>query len=195
MSKNKTKNDKELFFLMKKDDTDSLKILFEKYFTMLCGFSYNYVKSIDLAEEVVADVFSKIWMTRSRIEINSSLKSYLLSATKNTSINYIAKESKHFESLEVLDRENNYSKNTPDKIYDLHELEDVIETIIKKLPPKRQTVFRMNRVSGLSYKEIAEKLSISVYTVQNHMVKASEFIATQYPKIKSLFIILIFFLL
>ncbi len=192
MNRYKNTNDEELFLLIKKNNSEALKVLFEKYFHNLCGFSYNYVKSVPLSEEVVADVFFKIWVNRNVIEIRSSLKSYLFTATRNISINYIARENKHFENLEVLEREHLSKEDNPDEVFNFRELESVIESVIQKLPPKRQTVFRMNRLHGLSYKEIAEVLSISVNTVQNHMVKAIEFMANQYPKIKSIFTILLF---
>jgi len=195
VTKYSKKDDKELFLLIKENNPESLKILFEKYFSSLCSFSYNYVKSIDLSEEVVSDVFFNIWIHRETIEIKSSLKSYLFTATRNISINLLAQEKRHQEKLEIFNIERQHFDHTPEKIYNLKELEDIIEQIIKKLPPKRQTVFRMNRLYGMSYKEIAEVLSISVNTVQNHMVKAVEFIANQYPHIKTILTILLFLLL
>jgi len=185
------KNDEELFALIKRNDSKALKELFDKYFISLCGFSYTYVKSVDLSEEVVSDIFLNIWLKRSTLEIKSNLKAYLYTATRNRSINYLAKEKRNWESLEVADSESVSIENLPDEIINFKELESMVESIIQKLPPKRQLVFRLNRIDGLSYKEISNVLSISVNTVQNHMVKAVEFISNQYPNIKSIFTLLL----
>jgi RNA polymerase sigma-70 factor (ECF subfamily) len=185
------KNDEELFALIKHNDSKALKELFNKYFISLCGFSYTYVKSVDLSEEVVSDIFFNIWLKRSTLEIKSNLKAYLYTATRNRSINYLAKEKRNWESLEVVDYESVSLENLPDEIINFKELESMVESIIQKLPPKRQLVFRLNRIDGLSYKEISEVLSISINTVQNHMVKAVEFISNQYPNLKSIFTLLV----
>ena len=195
MNKYSKTNDEELFLLIKQNNANALKVLFEKYFSSLCSFSYNYVKSVDLSEEVVSDVFYNIWIHRKTIKIKSSLKSYLFTATRNIALNLLAQEERHQEKLKIFNVQNKYSGNDPEGIYNIKELEDIIEKIIKQLPPKRQTVFRMSRLYGMSYKEIAEVLSISVNTVQNHMIKAIEFVANQYPHIKSIFTILFALLL
>jgi RNA polymerase sigma-70 factor (ECF subfamily) len=189
------KNDSELILLVKNSDTKAFKVLFEKYFLSLCNFSFFYVKSVDLSEEVVSDVFLNIWLTRNRIEIKSNLKAYLFTAVRNRSINCLVKEKRNWENIEICDQEGLISNDSPYDTLSYNELESVIESVIKKIPPKRQLVFRLNRIDGLSYKEIAEVLSVSVNTVQNHMVKAVEFITNQYPKIKSLFTLLIFSIL
>ena len=183
--------DKELFHQIKKNKSNALSTLFNKYYVQLCRFSYTYVKSVDLAEEVVSDVFYNIWVNRKKIEIKSNLKTYLYSATRNISINYLAKESRTWENIETIGLENIVSENSPEKILNQKELEKLIESLIKKLPKKRQLVFRLNRIDGLSYKEIARILSISVNTVQNHMVKAVEFIYNQYPKIDAMLTIVV----
>ncbi len=183
-------NDEELFKLIKENNSKAFKQLFEKYYSRLCHFSHRYVKSTDLSKEVVSEVFVNIWLNRDKLNINTSLKSYLYKATRNRSINYVIKEQKYWENLDINDFENNLTtNNSPNDILDLKELEKIVESIVKKLPPRRQLVFRLNRIDGLTNKEIAELLSISTNTVQNHMIKAMEYIISQYPKIQSLFII------
>lgn len=188
------KNDSELILLIKQDNSIAFKALFEKYFLNLCNFSFSYVKSVDLSEEVVSDVFLNIWLNRNSLEIRTNLKTYLYTAVRNRSINCLVKEKQNWESIEIVDKEGLTSEDSPYDIITYMELESVIESVIKKIPPKRQLVFRLNRIDGLSYKEIAEVLSVSVNTVQNHMVKAVKFVANQYPKIKTIFTFLLFFI-
>jgi len=180
-------SDNELFDNIKKDDASSLKILYEKYFESLCHFSIQFVKSVDLAEEVVSDVFTNIWFKRKDIGIKMSIKSYLYSAVKNQSLNYIKSEERlsgifEKDSLQLVV----YDRQPDEKVIN-QEIQDKIESIIEELPEKRGIIFRMNRIDGLSYKEIAEVLSISVNTVQNQMIKAIKYMSEQIPRIKKLF--------
>ncbi len=190
------KDDNELLLLIKQNNAKALKKLYEKYYERLCKFSYYYVKSIEISEEVVSDVFLNIWLNRDNVEIKSSLKSYLFSSVRNRSINYLIKEKRNLENIEVFDLENLKAASvTPYEALKYKDLEDAIKSIIQKLPPQRRLIFRMSRIDGLKYKEIAEVLSISVNTVQNQMVKAVKFISSHYSLIKSLFIYLFFLVL
>jgi len=189
-------DDKKLLTLIKENNNRALKVLFERYFVRLCEFSEFYVKNLTLAEEVVADVFLNIWINRYKLKIKTSLKAYLYTSVRNRSLNYVIKENRNIENIKELARNNNLPiDNSPFVEMSLIELENAIEALIHKLPPKRQLIFRMNRLYGLKYKEIAELLSISVNTVQNHMVKAIEYMTKHYPKIKSFYIFLFFLLL
>ncbi len=191
----KHNDDAELLRLIKKDDSGALKILFEKYFSALCFFASHFVKNTDLAEEVVSDIFLNVWLKRGKIQINVSLKSYLYTAVRNQSLNYLKKKNQSFEDIEVADREGEISYLGADDFIFYQETKDEIETLLQKLPEKREIIFRMNRLDGLSYKEIAEILSISVNTVQNQMVKAVKFLSEQYPKLKKLLALVPFFLI
>jgi len=181
MNKTKKNIDLELITRIKKNDSVALDILFNRYFFLLCDFSFRFVKSVDLAEEAVADVFLNIWLKRGRIEIKTSVKSYLYTAVRNQSINYLKKEKNFYEELELVDKEGIYSTLSADNFIQYEELKKELDKILDKMPNKMRLVFKMSRIDGLSYKEIAEILSISINTVQNHMVKAFKFLSEQYP--------------
>lgn len=183
--------DEELFRRIKNNDSLALKKLYTKYYASLCYFSAKFVKSSLIAEEVVSDVFLNIWLKREKIEIKASLKIYLYTSVRNRSLNYLKQIKIDFEDLDAADRENHVSEFGADRIINYEELNDKINTLLKQLPEKREIVFRMNRVNGLSYKEIAEILSISINTVQNQMVRAVKFLSDQYPRFKKLFVIII----
>ena len=188
--------DDKLFELIKDGNNKALKSLFERYFLRLCEFSMFYVSNTALAEEVVSDVFVNVWVNRKKIVIKTNLKAYLYASVRNRSINYFIREQRKNETFQDLYKEPDaISENSPHVELSLMELENAIESLIQQLPPKRQLIFRLNRIYGLKYKEIAELLSISVNTVQNHMVKAIEFMMKHYPKIKSFHFLLLFLLL
>jgi RNA polymerase sigma-70 factor, ECF subfamily len=156
---------------IKADDQKALEGLFEKYYYRLCEFSFQYVRSFDLAEEVVSDVFLKIWRKRHKINVISNFKAYLYTATRNQSLNYLQKEQRDWESLDELN-ETSSDQYQPDEELIFHELENRIEVLINTLPPRRKMIFKMSRIEGFTYREIAKIMSISIHTVQNQMVQA-----------------------
>lgn len=182
MQNEKHISDEELFQHIKRDDPKALKILFERYFCSLCHFACTFVKNTNLAEEVVSDVFLNIWLKKGTLEIQINLKSYLYTAVRNQSINYLKRKRFHLEDIETVVKENKISDLHADQLITSEELKNDIYTLLRQLPEKRQIIFKMNRIDGLSYKEIAEILSISINTVQNQMVEAVKFLSKQYPR-------------
>lgn len=183
MSKLKNHGDNELIALIKQGDEDALEALFERYFNRLCRFAFQFLKSTDLCEEVVSDIFLNVWLKRESINITSSVPSYLYISVRNQSLTYLKKNKQNFEELGSAEIEEKISNETPSNLFDYEELVTEVESVLQKLPPKRQLIFRMNRFDGLKYKEIAEILNISVNTVQNQMVEAVKFLERQYPKL------------
>ena len=176
--------DEELFRRMKRDDPDALKILFERYYSLLCRFAFRFVKTIPLAEEAVSDVFLTLWLKKSQIEIRTSLKTYLYTAVRNQSMNYVKHHTYSFEDIDTVDAQEGSSEFHPHTRLEYEELKDDVDALLGHLPEKRQIIFRMNRIDGLRYKEIAEILSISVHTVQNQMVAAVKYLSGYKPRSK-----------
>ncbi|XCF06887.1 RNA polymerase sigma-70 factor [Tamlana crocina] len=166
------KEDRILFECVKKDNQRALEQLFQKYYFNLCLYAKKYVVSADLAEEVVADVFFKIWQNRKTLQINTSLKSYLFVATKNLSINVVNKAKSDYLKQEIPEISADFSHLNTDESLHYNEVKIQIDQIIEELPPQRKIIFKLNRIDGLKYKEIAEKLGISVSTVQKQMIEA-----------------------
>lgn len=153
-------------------DLRSFEVLFRQYYQMLCGYALRFVKDADTAEEIVQDLFYKIWEKRAELQINSSVKSYLFSAVHNRCLKYI-------EHRNVETRYRNYYllhgseiDSEPHDTAGIHELQEIINATLNALPERCGRIFRLNRFEGLKYHEIAEKLSISVKTVEANMGKA-----------------------
>ncbi len=181
MSEYTFNSDEELFNRMKNGDPNALKALFIRYYSILCRFAFSFVKSVSNAEEAVSDVFLHVWLKKGDIQIRSNLKTYLYSAVRNQSINYLRhRGDRFFEDIETAGAENVTSDLHADSIISYHELKDNVEALLRQLPEKRQIIFRMNRMDGLSYQEIADILSISVHTVQNQMTAAVKFISQKH---------------
>ena len=147
------------------------KFFKEKYRT-LCYIANKYVKDIYIAEEIVQDVFVKLWEKKDQILIKGSISAYITTSVKNNSLNYLKHASivKSYEKNE-LSRLANDASDTEEEMHDI-ELETAILNAIAELPPQRKKVFMFSRIDGLKYYEIAEKMGLSVKTVEAQMGKA-----------------------
>jgi RNA polymerase sigma-70 factor (ECF subfamily) len=145
---------------------------FRSHYGELCGFANKYLDDLEVAEETVQSVFVKFWENRERISISGSLKSYLYSSVKNNCLNQI----KHMKIRDDYKEHNKreLEQSAYDGVDDLEasELEAKIHQSISALPEKRKKIFILSRYEGLKYKEIAEKLNISVKTVEHQMGSA-----------------------
>ncbi len=142
----------------------------------MCGYVSRYVDDPDQAEEIVQEVFYNFWNKRSEIFITGSLESYLFRAARNSSLNYIKHLKVRHEyatAREVLMKEE--ESRVTDEVVEL-ELHQKIDECIEQLPAERQRIFKMSRFEGLKNKEIAEKLNISIKTVEAQMGKALKYL-------------------
>jgi len=153
-------------------DLRAYEMLFRQFYQMLCNYSLRFVSDKDVAEEIVQDLFYTLWEKRQELQISTSVKSYLFSAVHNRCLKYI-------EHKNVEKRYRNYYLQHESEIdsepYDsanITEMQQIIHQTLDSLPERCGKIFRLNRFEGLKYHEIAEKLSISVKTVEANMGKA-----------------------
>jgi RNA polymerase sigma-70 factor (ECF subfamily) len=147
-------------------------MLFRSHFAGLCFFAQKYVKDIDTAKEIVQDAFLSLWEKRDTIDMDRQVKSYLTMIIHNKCTNYL-RDNRKFDTnilqienlLDVPEYESTDSLVTG-------ELKVSIESAINELPEKCREIFVMNRYENLKYQEIADKLQISVKTVETQMSKA-----------------------
>ncbi len=157
-----------LFEKIKKGDEKAFERLFHTYYSHLCLFAEHYVRNQAEAEEIVQDIFVRLWENRKRIVIATSVKNYLFRSVKNRSLNFL--QHKKIETRYAEELLSEAEQNTPDDTGFIEsELLHKIEESIKSMPEKRQEIFRLSREEGLKYREIAEKLDISIKTVETHM--------------------------
>lgn len=164
------------------EDMDAYKNLYYLLFDGLYRFSYSLVKSRETAEEIVSDVFVKVWQIRSKLNDINNLKVYLYTITKNFSLNYITKISKNpVVSLDTIDVESLVDIITPQELCISSEIINKIRQAIQNLPPQCRLIFQLVKDDGLKYKEAAVVLNISVLTVRNQMAIATKKIAQALP--------------
>ncbi len=169
-----------LFKRLKQNDKKALKILFDKYYQSLCNFAFLFLNESALAEEIVADVFIGIWNKRKEITVSVNPKAYLYQSTRNRVLSHLRKKRVVLEEITAKESERTIMILTPETLLINKETEQKIAEIIDKMPKQPGLVFRLHKVDGMKYKEIASVLGISVKTVENHMGKALKFFRKLY---------------
>jgi RNA polymerase sigma-70 factor, ECF subfamily len=170
-------------------DAKSLKILFDTFYPSLCNYAFQFLNDYDMAEEVVQNLFVKIWEKRSTLDIETSVKNYLFRSVRNQCINLIQHEKvKQLHAQKI--KEALFAEEASESYYLEAEMAERIESAIETLPEKRREIFRLSREEGLKYREIAEKLEISVKTVETQMGLA---LKTLRDKFRNSLLLFIFF--
>lgn len=178
---------------LKNDDQSAFTIIFTKYYEDLVRFSYGYTRDSNASEEIIQDVFLKIWENRKLLVIHSSLKSFLLKTVQNRSI----------DSLRHVNITNKYTSmilehpllaENDTENYILHsELEANFQHAMAVIPVEYAEAFRMSRIETMNYQEIAQKLGISVRTVEVRISKALSLLRNELKDYLVLVLILIKF--
>ena len=157
-------------------DEAAFAYLYKKYEAKLYAFTYKLTQDRDETEEVVQEVFLKVWEKRESLDPTLNFDGFLFTVAKNLVYNKAKQRAYHFAFQEyVTAYESNLSHNTEHKL-DYDELRGLLEQIYNSLPPVRRKVFMMSRLQGLTNREIATELNTSTSNIENHLNKALNFI-------------------
>ncbi len=155
------------------NDQSAYKELFELFYEKLFRLAFIITKSHELSEEIVSDVFIGLWRNRDKILEIENLKVYLYVAIKNTSLNYLAKLTKTtVVSLDHLEFEPAQPFSNPEEALITKEMNHRISKAIQSLPPRCRMIFKLVKEDGLTYKEAAKVMQLSVGTIDNQLVLA-----------------------
>ena len=150
-------------------DRNAFEVLFRSHYRPLCAFAMQYVKDGDKAEDLVQDLFFRLWMDREKTKVTTSLKAYLFQAVRNRCLNAVKVQGR----VRSLNEEADDGIDEDERTEEEHaERATRVNAAIELLPEERRKVFKLSRHEGLKYHEIAERLGISVKTVENQMGKA-----------------------
>ena len=156
---------------LNKDREEEFEIVFKKHFKSLHAYACTIVKDEVMAEEMVQNVFCRLWEKSDQIEIRESVSGYLYRSVYHESLNYLkhlkVRDAYQTYAIHQVENTNNTSHNL-----ELQELEERLESALKELPEKCRTIFQMSRFEEMKYQEIADKLELSVKTIENQMGKA-----------------------
>ncbi len=163
-------NDNDLFLLLKNGDEKAFELLFKKHYASLCRYAFSYLKDKTDSEEVVQEVFIRIWDNREKIDIHTAVNFYLLRSVKNQAFNLIKKKSRHFfEPVENIPEQGVHDTEEYMDEAKLYEFEKKYEEALATLPERCREIFMKSRIEKLKYREIADQFNISVKTVETQM--------------------------
>lgn len=156
-------------------DKEAFKLVFDEYYNPLCNFIYNILNDKSSVEDVVQEMFVKMWQSNESIDISESMKSYLFKSAKNKALEHIRASNSYNKAVKdsLLLR---FSEEEPSEKAEVYIKMERISSLLRHLPSKCRNVFVMHKFNGLTYREIADKESISIKTVENHMLKAFKYL-------------------
>lgn len=157
---------------MTKPNQEEFEKLFRLHHKPLRNLAFNLVRDRDVANDVVQEVFVKLWQNREKVEFGDQIKHYLFKATSHTALNYLR------TSKRIVSAENEHLMNLQspggDEILHYEEFAVKVREAIDRLPPRCKMIYLLSRHEGLKYQEIADTLDISLKTVENQMGIALE---------------------
>jgi RNA polymerase sigma-70 factor (family 1) len=169
---------------IRQGDNTAFSQIFQKYYQALYQFAGRFVKDAQTAENIVQDVFVKLWMNRENCLITSSLKSYLYAATRNTALNFLKSEKRQLSREDLMNDRPDTAANPEEQIIE-NEMIEKVHKAIEKLPEKCRYIYLMKRYDDLKYHEIAEILNISINTVKTQMKRAFKSLLTNLAYLKT----------
>ena len=157
------------------DDQQAYKELYTSLYGFLFSFARTIVHSRESAEEIVSDVFIKLWERRGELEKIENLKVYLYVATRNIAFNYLDKQRRSpTNSIDDVEAEFTSIYFDPEQLLVTADMLALIQKAIDQLPPKCKMIFKLAKEDGLKYREVAEVLNLSIKTVENQLAIALE---------------------
>lgn len=157
------------------------KYVFDIYFDALCHYAFTKLRDMDEAEDAVQGMFVKVWEKRSSLVITQSIRSYLFRAVHNYCINQLEHRDVRQKHVDHRTMEAVNEIQSPEVF--IEELEENIKAAIEQLPQQCRIIFKMSRYEELKYAEIAERLGISINTVENQISKALKILRAQLSNI------------
>jgi len=186
MSKLKIRSDEELISMLRDGDISSITELYDRYWKILLAKAFDRLKSREDAEEIVQELFIKLWRRRQKIQLLFSFRTYIFAALRYEILDYIAKQQyrKNEISLDSSDLTEYWISDDDFHSIEIKELQQKIDLTIDTLPEKCKIIFNLSRKDGLTANQIADKLSLSPRTVETQIGKAIKILKTHFKGIK-----------
>ncbi|MDX2173077.1 MAG: RNA polymerase sigma-70 factor [Bacteroidota bacterium] len=170
--------------------------LFNLYYEELCKIVFPIIKDADAAEDIVQDVFVKLWIRRNELDVNTSFKAYLYKSVVFRALDYLRKQKSTIKVNDDLKVIYSQSHNNVGETIEEKEFTTAINVGLEKMPENMRAIFQLSRFTGLKNREIADELNISIKTVESNMSKALKLMHEQLkPFLKTSSIALFYWIL
>jgi len=160
--------EKRLLKQISKGDEKAFRALYDAYFNHLSAFVFKLCKSTETTEEIIQDVFVKLWVGRHSLSQMDSPEAYIFSMARNKTIDYLRRLVRNTHLMELLTEQLTDSNGIEEQL-NAKELWDLIEEALSGLSEQKKTIFRLSKEEGLSHDQIAEVMHLSKSTVKNHL--------------------------
>jgi RNA polymerase sigma-70 factor (ECF subfamily) len=165
-------DESSLFDRLSEGDVDAFTSIFNFYEPRIFPFVFKMTKSETIAEEVVQEVFIKLWTNRASLADVDSPKSYLFRMASNQTITHLRSKARQMKLVKVMAHLTDEESNATEEFLQLKEVQSLVHEAVEQLPPQRKLIYTMSRQQGLKNDEIAQRLDISVSTVKNQLTEA-----------------------
>lgn len=167
--------DQELISLLREGSKDAFRILYDRYGLKIYRFALSYLKSEYDAEELVQDVFLKLWVKRDSLDISGNIRAYLYKVAVNSIYDSIRRKNLELAFQEFVNGHTDEDDSTWDEVV-YNDLAAQLDQLMAQMPEQRRKIFKMSKEKGLSNDEIAESLGLSKRTVENQIYRATAFL-------------------
>ena len=175
--------EKKLLTLISKGDEKAFQSIFTSYYEQLFNYILSIVKSKQVAEELVMDVFLKIWLGKEIIPRIEKFNAFIFRVAHNKSIDFLRSVARDPKFQDLLWEQIQLSNNTPaDSIMMVREYEAKLREAVSLLSPQKKKIYQMSRDENMTHDDIAVQLNLSRHTINNHIVEAQRFIRTYLTK-------------
>ena len=183
-----TYNDSMLVSLLKTGNERAFTELYDRYWKKLFVVAVNKIRDLYIAEELVQDVFSDLWVRKDTIELTGELHSYLAVAMKYRVINYQSKQKRARDYVSYATVHNSQSDNSTQETLRFEELKNQLAALVVQLPKRCQLTYRLSREQGLTQKQIAQQLDISQKAVERNLTRAMQSLKEGLGQVFSIFL-------
>ena len=164
-------NEKDLLRLVAQGDRTAFEYLFNSYHNKIYSIAFELTESTAIAEEIVQDVFAKLWESRASLASIDYPAKYIYTIARNKTLNHLTRLARDRRLLHQLWVNVSQHDNTTEELLQAQECRQLIDKAISMLSPQRQTIFALSREQGLSHEEIASRLGLSKSRVKNIIVE------------------------
>ncbi|OMQ07801.1 RNA polymerase sigma factor [[Flexibacter] sp. ATCC 35103] len=192
MSSNSNSDQSKLLYELSQGSELAFTKLYNQYKNIVFSTALKITKSRILAEEVVQDVFLKIWQNHENLAEITNIENYLFIISRNHIFDMIKKIARD-SSLSVQTNYKNTSANDTDEAIKDDQYNVILNQIVDQLPPQQQKIYKMAKWDGLSHQKIGEDLGISTETVKKHMAQALKFVRLKISPYMNMFMTLLLF--
>jgi RNA polymerase sigma-70 factor (ECF subfamily) len=169
-------SDKQLFDQLAAGDESAFRKLFDAYREMLFIFAFQLTHSKVDAEEILQDIFLKLWENREKLRQVDNPKNYLFIMARNRTLDLLTKISKDQKLMKQVWANITQQGSPVEEIIEAKESQKLINEALSRLSERKQAIFNLSRKGGLSHEQIADQLGISVQTVKNTITEVLRFI-------------------